>query len=116
VRVIPGGPSWTCAMCVVTLRFAPGTETPDLPSGWARCDEGLRCLRCARARVVVIALTEAIDTGDTRADLAIERDALARFELRRDDSRSNSDIASAIGGRCPPKAIAAARRALAAEA
>lgn len=106
-------PTWTCSACQVTARYAPGRPTPALPDGWERHADGLRCLRCARARAVAIALREAELDDDARGEQTIEREALAAFEIRRDDTRSNTTIGKAAG--IPLQTVAAVRRKLEAE-
>jgi hypothetical protein len=88
--------SWTCDSCSVRTRFANGggPERGELPIGWAYTDRGLLCLACRREAVAAAAVA----TADPRADTdAVERQALARFELERDPDRTDGRIAAALG-------------------
>jgi hypothetical protein len=102
---------WTCSRCLVRVHFAPGFEPPGrLPEGWERKGSQLRCLACRRAAAVETALAEAEREQQRRTAGAVRREALVRFELERDATRTNAQVAAVIG--CSPAAVAGLRREL----
>jgi hypothetical protein len=90
-------PTWTCTRCRMTVRFAPGFEAPEIPNGWQRDGDDLRCLGCCRTLRVDRAVAEARAAGDDRTVDQIKREALVAMELERDPTRSAGQIGSAIG-------------------
>lgn len=93
---------WTCARTGVAISYLPGHERAELPEGWAPEAGELRCLRCRRRAVA--------EAAEQEGGLGAIRPALARFELLRDPTRSNSVIARAIGASVTT--VAKARRQL----
>lgn len=101
--------SWTCVRCVMTVRWMPGSELPDLPAHWSEEDGALHCLACRRELAVERALEAAADqSGEARAKLRTT--ALVEFELRRDSDRNNGVIAKACRSSVP--AVVKARQRL----
>jgi hypothetical protein len=92
------GKTWTCSRCGVTTSFAPGSDEPLEPSGWAQAGAEWRCLSCRRLEVV-----EA--SGPAR-----RRRALTEFELLRDPTASDRVIAKRVN--CPTGAVVSVRAAL----
>lgn len=88
--------SWTCAYCRVKVRWMGEHEQRGLPLNWTREQRGPACLGCRRG----LAADGAIDASTSK--LSVEGRARARscalldFEVRRDPSRSNSEIAGAL--------------------
>jgi hypothetical protein len=84
--------SWTCARCGVTASWMPGTGT-DRPANWAKIDGDLHCLVCRRAVAGELGV-EADPEDTTAASRAKTRTAaVVEFEIRRDPSRTNGEIA-----------------------
>jgi hypothetical protein len=88
--------SWTCAYCEVEVRWVGAHDNRGLPVNWSKEQEGLACLSCRRQ----LAADGAIDNGTT--DLSVQKraklrsHALLEFEVTRDPSRSNAEIAGAV--------------------
>jgi hypothetical protein len=88
--------SWTCSRCEVVNRFLPGYPQPDLPNGWASVNESLLCLRCRQEQAVEAGIAEAERSERKITPAAARRAALIDFELRRDPSRSDREIARGL--------------------
>jgi hypothetical protein len=87
---------WKCARCAVTATRMPGHECPGAPANWTEQNGEAFCLSCRRAlageaRLVGVPL----DTTTARR-AQLRRMAVIDFELERDPSRSNGEIARAI--------------------
>ena len=102
--------SWTCEGCEVTIRWMPGVETPDLPSGWEDTPEGMHCLLCRRANAAEAALEGAPEGTSRQQRAKLRAAALIEFEIRRDPERGNGEIARACRSSVP--AVVKARRQL----
>lgn len=101
---------WTCDGCRVTVRWMPGVEPPELPSGWDQSPAGMHCLTCRRANAAEAALEE-MPEGTSRQERAkLRAAALIEFEIRRDPERGNGEIARACRSSVP--AVVKARRQL----
>ena len=97
--------SWTCGRCRVRTSFSPGADEPVEPAGWVRVDGEWRCLACRRTEVLdAAAATGASGAATTR------RRALAEFELLRDPTASDRDIAKRV--KCSTGSVRPIRAAL----
>ncbi len=103
---------WVCSHCSVEASYLPGFEVPEIPSGWVTEQGEALCLRCRREVAIEQAVERERRNGTPRFEigLKVRQAALLRFELDRDPSRSNAEIAAAI--RCSASAVAKARRQL----
>ena len=103
-------PSWTCIRCGVTVRYLPGRDPGEPPTGWSVHGDEAHCLACARDNAAEAAYEQA-DPGASRGDRAKLR-ARGRidFEIERDPGRTNGEIARAL--RCSVPAVMKARREL----
>jgi len=103
-------PSWTCARCEVTIRWAPGRERSGPPEGWAELDGEPHCLRCRREHAAQSAIDNA-PPGVSREERAkLRATAVLEFELERDPDRPNGEIAKVV--RCSVPAVLKSRRRL----
>ena len=97
--------TWTCGRCGVTASFARGSDEPTAPVGWAKAGREWRCLGCRRLEVV-----EALGPKNVPGASATRREALTEFELLRDPSASDRDIARRA--KCPTNMVRPIRAAL----
>jgi hypothetical protein len=100
--------NWTCGRCGVTASFAPGSDQPAEPVGWARANGDWRCLGCRRIEVI-----EAAGPRDAAGASAVRRRALTEFELLRDPAAPDRVIARRA--KCPTRMVVPVRAALRAE-
>lgn len=85
-------PSWTCASCGLLVRFQRDFAAPSEPAGWIERDGSWQCLACRRKAAVDAALAD--DDGSELDVSRRRRAALLTFELTREPSRPNKQIAS----------------------
>jgi hypothetical protein len=79
--------TWTCATCRVVASFAEPSALV-LPVGWAKVEDGWSCLACRRQEVInAAAPANAVGAAGSR------RRALIEFELMREPSAANHEIA-----------------------
>jgi len=97
--------AWTCGRCGVTASFAPGSEQPAEPIGWARSKGEWRCLGCRRTEVI-----EAAVPTNVAGASAMRRRALTEFELLRDPTAPDRIIARRA--KCPTRGVSPVRAAL----
>lgn len=97
--------TWTCSRCGVTASFAPGSDEPIEPIGWAQDGAEWRCLSCRRLDVV-----EASGPASGKDASARRRRALTEFELLRDPTASDRVIAKRAN--CPTTTVVSVRAAL----
>jgi hypothetical protein len=105
--------SWTCDRCEMTVSFSDDVERPRLPTTWARHDGLLYCLSCRR-EMAGDAGVDGID-DDIPSDKRLKLRAQARieFEINRDPTRPDNQIAKAC--RTSTLAIRRARERLGVE-
>jgi hypothetical protein len=89
--------SWTCARCEVTVSFSPEVERPSLPSTWAPVNGELHCLGCRRELAADEGLEAAEEGLSSQRRLQIRSQARVEFEIKRDPSRQDNQIAKACG-------------------
>src|SRR5262249_11977092 len=84
---------WTCARCLMTASWMPGTEQTGMPAGWADHDGDLFCIVCRRERAAEAAMAVAPDgaTNDDRRQLGLV--GRIEFEMGRDPDRADTRIA-----------------------
>jgi hypothetical protein len=93
--------SWTCTRCEVTVRWLPGSEQPDQPDGWGEEDGELHCLGCRRSIAGEVALLEAEGEGSVEARAKLRAAAVIEFEVSRDPTRSDGEIARVVRSSVP---------------
>lgn len=82
---------WTCDGCGVTVSFTDPAQAPEQPAGWARQGRTWLCLTCRRNEV------SAAISGATEAKLkGARRRALTEFELLRDPTAADGEIAKRV--------------------
>jgi hypothetical protein len=84
---------WTCSRCEVTARSMPGHEPIELPEGWIDEKSGILCLTCRRERAAEAVLDGAAEEMSVQDRARLRRSALLEFEVNRDPSRSDAEIA-----------------------
>jgi hypothetical protein len=92
----PSSRRWTCGYCGVEVRWTNGQDRQGLPTSWTVDHRGPVCLACRRQRAAEAAVdgsAPGLSVGD-RARLRSA--AIIEFEVRRDPSRSNAEIAHAV--------------------
>jgi hypothetical protein len=99
------GKTWICSRCGVTASFAPGSDEPLEPSGWAQTGAEWRCLSCRRLEAV-----EATGATTAKGAPARRRRALTEFELLRDPAAPDRVIAKRAN--CPTTTVVSVRAAL----
>ena len=87
--------SWTCARCEMTVSFAADVERPRLPSTWARDGGLLYCLSCRREMAGDAGLEGVDEDVPTEKRLKIRSQARIEFEINRDPTRPDNQIAKA---------------------
>jgi len=93
--------SWTCARCAVTVRWMPGNGEPQLPETWVEENGGLYCLGCRRALAAEAELDAAPEDTPRSGRAKIRSRAMLEFEVKRDPSRSNVEIARSVRASVP---------------
>lgn len=86
---------WTCGHCNLEVRWASGYERQGLPANWIEDRSGPVCLACRRE----LAAEAAIDQGgplSVQDRARLRSAAIIEFEVNRDPSRSDSEIAKAV--------------------
>jgi hypothetical protein len=87
---------WTCARCDVTATRMAGHECPGAPANWIEDGDEAFCLGCRRALAGEAGLIGVPLNTSTARRAQIRKMALIDFEVERDPSRSNGEIARAI--------------------
>ena len=87
--------SWTCARCEMTVSFADGVERPRLPGTWAREDGLLYCLSCRREMAGDAGLEGIDEDTPNERRLQLRSQARIEFEINRDPTRPDNQIAKA---------------------
>jgi hypothetical protein len=85
---------WVCDRCEISCGLQNGDQT-GLPGGWVDSDEGKFCLTCRRERAAEEALDAAPEGASHKIRADLRRDAILGFEVTRDPSRPNAQIAQA---------------------
>jgi hypothetical protein len=85
---------WVCTRCEISCGLQSGEQTA-MPNGWVSSEEGDFCLVCRRERAAEEALDAAPDGSSHKARADLRRDAILGFEVTRDPSRPNAQIAQA---------------------
>lgn len=93
--------SWTCVRCAVTVRWMPGNGEPKRPETWTEESDGLYCLGCRRALAAEEGLEAAPDETSRSSRAKIRSRAMLDFEVKRDPSRSNVEIARSVRASVP---------------
>jgi hypothetical protein len=86
---------WTCARCEMTLSFAPEVKRPRLPATWAKQDGLLYCLSCRREMAGEAGLAGVDEDTPQEKRLQIRSQARIAFEIDRDPTRPDNQIAKA---------------------
>jgi hypothetical protein len=86
---------WTCARCEMTLSFAPEVKRPRLPATWAKQDGLLYCLSCRREMAGEAGLEGVDEDTPQEKRLQIRSQARIAFEIERDPTRPDNQIAKA---------------------
>jgi hypothetical protein len=73
-----------------------GRENRGLPANWAEDHQGPLCLGCRRQQAAEAAVTGTQSGLSTQERARLRSFALVEFEVRRDPTRSNGQIASAV--------------------
>lgn len=90
--------SWTCARCEVTARYMAHVERPVLPAGWSKKRNGdVHCRLCRRELAAQEALAKAPKDTPLEMRQKIQSSARLEFEVRRDPSQHDAEIAKACG-------------------
>ena len=108
------GVSWTCARCEMTVSFADEVERPRLPSTWAREDGVLYCLSCRRDMAGEAGVEGVDEDTPNEKRLQLRSQARIEFEINRDPTRPDNQIAKAC--RTSTLAVRRARARLGIEA
>ena len=86
---------WTCARCEVTVGFPVGPYTPKLPVGWERRGRKLYCLACRREMAEEDSVADIPDDAPAAKSQQLRSAARVEFEIKRDPSRPDNQIAQA---------------------
>jgi len=89
--------TWTCSRCEVTVSFAPDFENTGLPNTWIKEDGQLYCLSCRRDMAGEAGLEGVDEDTPNQKRLQIRSHARIEFEIKRDPSREDNQIAKAVG-------------------
>jgi hypothetical protein len=81
----------------MTVSFAPDVEKPRLPTTWAKEDGQLYCLACRRDMAGEAGLDGVDEDLNDQKRLQIRSQARIEFEINRDPSRQDNEIAKACG-------------------
>jgi hypothetical protein len=87
---------WTCGRCRVQVRWMSGHEQRELPANWADDHRGPLCLACRRELAAEAAVGNDSSQLSVNERARLRSAALIEFEVRRDPSRSNAEIAHAV--------------------
>jgi hypothetical protein len=88
--------SWTCGHCQVEVRWMSGHDDRGLPANWVEQKGGAVCLACRRQLAADAAVVGASSDLSVQERARRRSHALLEFEVKRDPSRSNAQIASAV--------------------
>jgi hypothetical protein len=91
-----GGGVATCNGCDVTVRWMDGAKHSGLPPTWQKTKQGTFCLLCRRDKAGEKALAKAPETMNREDRAKLRNDAIIEFEVRRDPSRADGEIAKAV--------------------
>ena len=94
---MPAATAWTCARCEMTVSFAPDAERPELPSTWARKGDDLYCLSCQREMAGEAGVAALPDDAPDGARQQTKAHARIEFEIKRDPTRPDNQIAKSCG-------------------
>ena len=86
---------WTCARCEVTVGMPVGPDTPKLPVGWERRGRKLYCLACRREMAEEDSVADIPDDAPAAKSQQLRSAARVEFEIKRDPSRPDNQIAQA---------------------
>ena len=88
--------TWICGGCRVVVTWMSGHERKGPPANWAVDEQGPVCLSCRRQRAADIAVGASDSKLSAQDRARLRAAALVEFEVRRDPSRSNSQIAQSV--------------------
>src|SRR5262245_31798838 len=91
----PAMVKWTCARCEVTVAMPKGPDTPKLPVGWERKGKKLYCLACRREMAEEASIADIPDDAPAAKSQQLRSAARVEFEVKRDPSRPDNQIAQA---------------------
>jgi uncharacterized Zn finger protein (UPF0148 family) len=89
--------TWTCSRCEVTVSFAPDVADTGLPNTWSKEDGELYCLSCRRDMAGEAGLEGVDEDTPNQKRLQMRSHARIEFEIKRDPSREDNQIAKAVG-------------------
>jgi hypothetical protein len=89
--------TWTCSRCEVTVSFAPDFENTGLPATWSEENGELYCLSCRRDMAGEAGLEDVPEDAPNQTRLQKRSHARIEFEIKRDPSREDNQIAKAVG-------------------
>lgn len=90
-----GAACWTCGYCRVQVRWMSGHEHRGLPANWTENQEGPACLACRRSLAGEAAVNGTPDLS-LRERTRLRASGVVEFEVNRDPTRSNAEIAHAV--------------------
>ncbi len=85
--------SWTCARCTVTVSWAAGAATPELPASWVSDGDGIYCLGCRRDLAGEAGIVDLDEDAPAEQRQRQRSHARIEFEIGRDPSRPDNRIA-----------------------
>jgi hypothetical protein len=91
-----GGGSATCKGCGVSVRWMDGAKHRGLPPTWSKTKSGTFCLLCRREQAGEKAVSKAGDSLNREDRAKVRSEAVIEFEVRRDPSRADGEIAKAV--------------------
>ena len=89
--------TWTCARCEVTVSFTADVVDTSLPSTWVKEDGEHYCLSCRRDMAGEAGLEGVGEDVASQERQQIRSQARIEFEIKRDPSRQDNQIAKACG-------------------
>jgi hypothetical protein len=101
---------WTCDRCGVTVRWMAGHERIERPPEWSEEGGEAYCLACRRERAAEVGLSNAPEETSAQRRAQIRAAALVDFEVTRNPSRRDGEIARAA--RSSVSAVSKARERL----
>jgi hypothetical protein len=87
--------AWTCDRCQVTVSWSSGEKSRTLPTGWAKRGKTIHCLACRRELAGEEAVEALGEDATTQARQKASASGRVEFEIRRDPSVADGEIAKA---------------------
>jgi hypothetical protein len=87
--------AWTCGRCDMTIRWMPDAEAPAMPASWVEEDGELFCLACRRERAAEAGVAHLPSDAPAQERQQLSSWARLEFEIKRDPTRPDNQIAKA---------------------